>query len=185
MDAYANVAAKATLDWNTRQVEITVQVYYTGDSPESTNYLNVAMLQDYILGDQKGMAYNPDQVVETEEGDMYYHMHALRHLLTGQWGEEITTTTAGSFVEKTYTYEIPESINEVPVEMENVSFVVFLTETHAEIITGCEAGLTFENGGPDYIFFPMCGRLPTTPATTMSVSRPAFPYALPPRRFPT
>lgn len=152
MDAYANVAAKATLDWNTRQVEITVQVYYTGDSPESTNYLNVAMLQDYILGDQKGMAYNPDQVVETEEGDMYYHMHALRHLLTGQWGEEITTTTAGSFVEKTYTYEIPESINEVPVEMENVSFVVFLTETHAEIITGCEAGLTFENGGPDYIF---------------------------------
>ena len=78
-------------------------------------------------------------------------MHALRDLITGQWGEEITTTTQGSFVEKTYTYTIPEAVRDIPVEMENISVVAFLAEGRTEIINGCEAELSFTNGGPDYI----------------------------------
>ena len=100
MEAYANIAARATVDWQTREMQITVQIYYTDSSSESSNYLNIALLQDYIYGYQSGASSNPDQV----DGNYYVHMHALRDLITGQWGEEITTTTQGSFVEKTYTY---------------------------------------------------------------------------------
>lgn len=146
-EAYANIAAKATVDWQTREMQVTVQVYYTGNSPASTNYLNVALLQDYIYGPQAGMNANMEQV----DGNQYVHMHALRDLITGQWGEEITTTIQGSFVEKTYTYTIPEAVREVPVEMGNISVVAFLAEGHTEIITACEANLSFTNGGPDYI----------------------------------
>ena len=146
-EAYANIAAKATVDWQTREMQVTVQVYYTGNSPASTNYLNVALLQDYIYGPQAGMNANMEQV----DGNQYVHMHALRDLITGQWGEEITTTIQGSFVEKTYTYTIPEAVREVPVEMENISVVAFLAEGRTEIINGCEAELSFTNGGPDYI----------------------------------
>ncbi len=146
-EAYANIAAKATVDWQTREMQVTVQVYYTGNSPASTNYLNVALLQDYIYGPQAGMNANMEQV----DGNQYVHMHALRDLITGQWGEEITTTTQGSFVEKTYTYTIPEAVREVPVEMGNISVVAFLAEGRTEIINGCEAELSFTNGGPDYI----------------------------------
>lgn len=146
-EAYANIAAKATVDWQTREMQVTVQVYYTGNSPASTNYLNVALLQDYIYGPQAGMNANMEQV----DGNQYVHMHALRDLITGQWGEEITTTTQGSFVEKTYTYTFPEAVREVPVEMGNISVVAFLAEGRTEIITACEANLSFTNGGPDYI----------------------------------
>ena len=146
-EAYANIAAKATVDWQTREMQVTVQVYYTGNSPASTNYLNVALLQDYIYGPQAGMNANMEQV----DGNQYVHMHALRDLITGQWGEEITTTIQGSFVEKTYTYTIPEAVREVPVEMGNISVVAFLAEGRTEIITACEANLSFTNGGPDYI----------------------------------
>ena len=146
-EAYANIAAKATVDWQTREMQVTVQVYYTGNSPASTNYLNVALLQDYIYGPQAGMNANMEQV----DGNQYVHMHALRDLITGQWGEEITTTTQGSFVEKTYTYTIPEAVREVPVEMGNISVVAFLAEGRTEIITACEANLSFTNGGSDYI----------------------------------
>lgn len=146
-EAYANIAAKATVDWQTREMQVTVQVYYTGNSPASTNYLNVALLQDYIYGPQAGMNANMEQV----DGNQYVHMHVLRDLITGQWGEEITTTTQGSFVEKTYTYTIPEAVREVPVEMGNISVVAFLAEGRTEIITACEANLSFTNGGPDYI----------------------------------
>lgn len=148
MDAYVNVAARASVDWQNRQIDITVQLYYTGDSPQSTNYLNIALIQDYIYGYQTGGSeYNPAQV----DNGQYVHMHALRDLVTGQWGEEITTTSAGSFVEKTYTYTVPESVRDIPVDLRNISLVVFVAESHAEIINGCEAELSFTNGGPDYI----------------------------------
>ena len=147
MEAYANIAARATVDWQTREMQITVQIYYTDSSSESSNYLNIALLQDYIYGYQSGASSNPDQV----DGNYYVHMHALRDLITGQWGEEITTTIQGSFVEKTYTYTIPEAVRDIPVEMENISVVAFLAEGRTEIINGCEAELSFTNGGPDYI----------------------------------
>lgn len=147
--SYANIAARATIDPQNRSVELRVQIYYTGDSPADANYLNVALLQDSIAAPQKAGGANPAQSLPDGR---YLHMHVLRDMLTGQWGEEITTTTAGSFVEKTYTYAIPDAIRDVPVDPYSIRFAVFLSEGHDEIVTGCNAGLTYTEGGPDILY---------------------------------
>lgn len=132
-----NIAARGTLDWSTRELNITVQLYYTASEANATNKLNVAILQDNVIGSQSGSSLNPDQIV----GSQYRHMHMLRHLITGQWGEDITTTTAGSFVEKTYTYTIPASLgspNAIQAKLEDLQFVAFVAQGQQEILTGCE-----------------------------------------------
>ena len=132
-----NIAARGTLDWNTRELNITVQLYYTADEENATNKLNVAILQDNVIGSQSGASLNPAQQVGTQ----YRHMHMLRHLITGQWGEDITTTTQGSFVEKNYTYTIPASLgspNAIAAKLEDLHFVAFVAQGQQEILTGCE-----------------------------------------------
>lgn len=131
-----NIAARGTLDWSTRELNITVQLYYTANEANATNKLNVAILQDNVIGSQSGASYNPDQQV----GSQYRHMHMLRHLITGQWGEDITTTTAGSFVEKNYTYTIPAALgspNAIQAKLEDLQFVAFVAQGQQEILTGC------------------------------------------------
>lgn len=149
-----NIAARATVDYITREMTVDVEIYYTGTSATNVNYLNIAVLQNNILGPQSNYGnYNSEYI----EGSNYRHMHMLRHLITGQWGDEINTTSAGSFVHKTYTYQVPASIanyeyntsNSYPVEIEDLALVCFITEGHAEIITGCEAELTITNVLPD------------------------------------
>jgi len=128
--SYLNVGLIATVITSTRQLTVEVEIYYTGDSPESTNYLNVAILQDSILGPQTNGG----------AGNNYNHMHMLRHLLTGQWGVEISETTTGSFYSETFTYELPENYTEVDVILENLDIVAFVTETRQEIISGKSVG---------------------------------------------
>ncbi|MBO4504012.1 MAG: Omp28-related outer membrane protein [Bacteroidales bacterium] len=144
MSSPVNIAAQGTLDWSTRQLTLTVQLYYTANEANPTNMLNVAIIQDNVLGNQVGMSLNPDQVV----GNQYRHMHMLRHLITGQWGEEITTTTQGSFVEKVYNYTIPANLgspNAIPALLEDLHFIAFVAQGHQEILTGCEAQITHLN----------------------------------------
>ncbi len=128
--SYLNVGLEATIVTSTRQLVVVVEVYYTGDSPEPMNKLNVAILQNDILGPQSG----------GNMGNNYVHMHMLRHLMTGQWGVEITETTEGSLYTRTFTYEIPEDYNDVDVVLENLEIVAFVTEESTqEIISGNHA----------------------------------------------
>lgn len=146
--SYVNLGAEATLDVNTSELTVHVEVYYTGDSPEATNFINVALLESNVEGPQTGGAnYNPDFVLPNGN---YSHQHMLRHLITGQWGEEITTTSTGSFIDLYYTYTIPADYNGVSVNLANFSLVAFVTETTQEIESGTSAipvitGLTNEN----------------------------------------
>lgn len=126
MPSYLNMAVEATIDIETRELTVHVEAYYTGNSPESTNYLNVALLQNNTLGPQTGGG----------QGNNYVHMRRLVDLLTGQWGEVINTTTTGSFVDRTYTYAIPSAYNNIPAVLSDMELVVFMTETHQEIISG-------------------------------------------------
>ena len=141
-----NVAAQSTIDFNTRVLTVVVEAYYTGNSDASTNQLNVALLQDNILGAQVNGSTNPSQM----EGSQYRHMHMLRHLLTGQWGETITTTTTGSFYTNTYTYTIPANLNNVEYVLEDLEVIVFIAEGHQEIITGNKSSMTYLNGTPKF-----------------------------------
>jgi len=93
--AYVNVAAEASIDLATNLLTVHVEAYYTGTSPEASNYLNVALVQNDIYGWQVGRYSNPNYC--TTEEEEYRQQGVLRHLLTDQFGDEITSTTPGSF----------------------------------------------------------------------------------------
>lgn len=139
-DSPVNVAAEATIDPNTRQMTVHVEVYYTGTQTVSSNFLNVVLLQDNVMGPQVGATnFYPEMV----ENGQYRHMHMLRDMITGQWGEELTTIAQGTFIEKTYTYSIPATIGAVAIEdFSDLKVLAFVTETHKNILSGNEAEIT-------------------------------------------
>lgn len=123
-----NVAATATYDATTSEMTVYVELYYTANSPAATNRLNVALLQDNVRGPQTGGG----------QGSNYNHQHILRHLITGQWGETIETTTAGHFESRTYTYTVPAAFRNVPVQPADMKIAVFVAEGQQNISTGVE-----------------------------------------------
>jgi hypothetical protein len=141
--SYVNVAAQGTLDFTARLLTITVEAYYTASAPTSENYLTVAMLQDNIMGSQVGgSTWNPSQVINGK----YRHMHMLRDIITPTWGDPITQTSSGSFFTQTYTYEIPEIIGTPDVILQDLSFLVWISEEeHTKIITANKVELNYIN----------------------------------------
>lgn len=124
--SYVNVGVESSINVQTNTLTVHVEGYYTGSSPVSTNKLNVALLQNNTKGPQTG----------GNAGNEYVHQHRLVHMITGQWGEDITTTTLGTFVDRTYTYSIPAAYNGVPVDIAELEIVAFITETQQKIING-------------------------------------------------
>lgn len=91
-----NVGAITSWNGSTRELTVDVELYYT-DNADATNKLNVVFLENGYVGYQGGSA----------EGANYVHNKILRHMLTGTWGETISTTTKGTLVQKTYKYTVP------------------------------------------------------------------------------
>lgn len=134
-----NVAAQATLDLSTGKLTVVAEAYYTADGTGATNYLNVAVLQSGVVGPQSGSSANPTQV---NPDGTYTHNHMLRHMMTGQWGADVTPTTMGSFFTDSYVWDIPTDINGVAVDLNNLEVVVFIAEGHEEVVTGAKASLS-------------------------------------------
>lgn len=125
--AECNIDGQVVINPQTRQATINVEVYYTSSSAENKNFLTVMMLQDDIMGDQEGGAANPEQYINGQ----YQHNHILRDVITPTFGEEISPTTEGTLITKTYNYTIPEIIgspNGVEAVLENISFLAFVSE---------------------------------------------------------
>lgn len=138
--SYVNMAMEAEIDLQTRQMIVDVQLYFTGSGAPANMNLNVAVNQNNVPGPQSGGSTNPDQMLPN--GD-YNHMHMLRHLITGQWGEVIDTTAQGMLIQRQYTYSIPADINGVPMNMAELEVVGFVAEGHQEIITGAKAVMSY------------------------------------------
>ena len=132
-----NVGVEADIDVQTNTITVHVEAFYTADSPESNNKLNVALLQNNTIG--------PQTDYENGNTTEYNHMHRLVWLITGQWGEVITTTTAGTFIDETYTYDIPDDYNGVPVKIEDLEVVAFITETNKDMPSGSGTFPTYSN----------------------------------------
>lgn len=120
-----NVGVQSTYDSINRELNIVVELYYTANSPLPTNRLNIALLQSHVFGPQLGGS-----------GNEYEHMHMLRELITGQWGELIMNTIQGTFIRKEFVYQVPQQIREIPVVVEDCEIAVFVGETQQEIYTG-------------------------------------------------
>ena len=140
--AIVNIAGDYTINAATRTAQITVEIYYTDNSSVSTNYLNIFMLQDNVIGYQAGSNLNPTQIVDGQ----YCHTHVFRSTVTSTWGDAITPTT-GSLITKTYTYTIPETIgdpNGVAVDLDNIYFIAFMTDKNdssGTVLNACELGV--------------------------------------------
>lgn len=133
--SYVNLAMEADIDVQTNEITVHVEAYYTANSPVGTNKLNVALLQNNTLGPQTG----------GNMGNEYVHMHRLLDMVTGQWGDDVTPTTSGTFIDRTYTMTIPADHNGVPINIEDLELVVFMTEDNAEIISGNGTYPTYSN----------------------------------------
>lgn len=139
-----NIAAEATIDLQTRELKVIVETYFTAAGGTAPYKLNVALLQNNVEGPQSGSG-NPSAVLPNGN---YNHQHMLRHLLTGQWGTDITSTAMGYFQADTLTYTIPagiayQSATAIAAELINMEVAVFVAEGQQTIITGNKATMTF------------------------------------------
>jgi len=127
---YVNVAAKTTINSADRTLSCHVQVYYTEDAPIATNNIIVAVLQNELIAKQAG-------------DKKYPHMSVLRHLVTGQWGEAIESDMKkGSLYEKTFTWTIPTDMRTIPIPLENVEILVFISEgKQAPVVKVCKSSI--------------------------------------------
>ena len=137
MPTPVNVAATVDIDPTTRLMVVKVEVYYLGNAPGDFNLLNVALVQNNVLAMQAGAAsYYPENMV----GGQYRHMHILRHLLTGQWGDTIHNNHAGATFTKEYAYVVPQRIGDLDItNMDDLSVLVFVCQNHTEVLNVCEA----------------------------------------------
>jgi hypothetical protein len=136
-----NIAAEATVDVQTREISVLVEVYYTNLTVTGTmDNLNVAILQNEVKGPQVGASSFYPEMIDAN-GD-YNHNHMLRHLMTGQWGEELAVAD-GPFFSRTYTYTLPASINAIDLELGNLEVIAFIADDNQYIMTGDYAPITF------------------------------------------
>ncbi|MBL6663070.1 MAG: Omp28-related outer membrane protein [Flavobacteriales bacterium] len=129
--AVLNIGMNAVVDTATRKLYVEVEVFYNEDQDVDFNRLNVAVLQDDIIGSQSGASsFNPADGSDAE----YKHKHILRHLPTGQWGEKIDSISAGTLVYKQVFYNLPENIQGVDLKLEDLDIAVFVTEDRQEVL---------------------------------------------------
>jgi len=153
--AYLNVGVQALHDTINESLIVDVEVYFTDSTPvdgfgfSALNFLNIALIQDSVVGPQTGaLTYNPAGVVNGPWQPSYSHQHMLRDMVTGQWGEDLlsgpTPVGPGYFVFSRYTYPVPTYINDVMFKVEHIRVVAFVTEgMYGEIINADECEVTY------------------------------------------
>lgn len=142
-----NVAARATVDVASRTLTVVVEAYYTDDAETSSNKLNIAVMENNVVGPQSGQSANPAQQLG---GGSYNHLHMLRHLITGQWGDAVSPTSAGSFFTETYTWQIPAEHKGIPVKILDLEVAAYISEGNTDIISGSMAEMTYTTPSLSY-----------------------------------
>ncbi len=142
--AYSPLNIAAAPRWNndTRTLDVDVEVYFTGDVPNDVK-LNIALLESHVWGPQTG-ASDPNH---------YEHNHIFRDYLTGQWGETLTATAAGTLFKKTYSYHVKDAF-----VITNCDLALFATDhQNRNIYTGIDVpvippnvSFTWQNGRTVY-----------------------------------
>ena len=135
-----NVATQASVDLSSGIITVDIEVYFTGTQTVTSNFLNVAIVQNGVLGPQTGAAsFNPGAIVPGPWNPTYTHNHMLRHMMTGQWGEEISNIGQGEFFSLQLSWAAPADINDVILDLVNLDVVAFITEGNQEILTGFQS----------------------------------------------
>ena len=64
-------------------------------------------------------------------------------MINGLAGDQVTETSQGSFIDRTYTYTLPTFYNDVAVDISQIEIVAFVTDGN-EIITGSGADASYQ-----------------------------------------
>jgi len=113
-------------------LKVHVSLYYTA-SGSGSHLLNVFLLENHILTTHadytNGTQYN------------YDNKHVLRQLITGQWGDAVTSTSQDERFFNTYTYTVPNDF-----VIDNCELAVFVTDAdHYEVHQGIHVPVTCSN----------------------------------------
>lgn len=146
--AYCNVALQGTLDAQSRVLTVEAQVYYTANSPVSTNSLTIMLLENDIPGPQSDYGnYNP---TNWNADGTYKHNHVLRKALTPTFGQSVSPTTAGSLYTTTVTYTVPTKYPATgtyttPCLLGRLELVAFVTQTNSLTINAAHGPIFLTN----------------------------------------
>lgn len=149
--AYCNVAVEGSVDAVTRVLTYTAQVYYTANSPTTTNSLTVMLLEDKVFGPQHNYGSpTPYNAANYNADGSYNHNHVLRRGLTaGNFGITIPVTTAGTTFSTTGTYTIPATYGVTnktsPCMLGNIELAALVTETNVKTINGAYGPIAITN----------------------------------------
>ena len=124
--SYVNVGIEASVNPADRLLQVHTQLYYT-DNATSGNKISIVLAQSGIIGFQIGI------------GPYYEFNHNPIYHFNGVWGEEIETTTAGTFINETYSIELPEYFNDIEIDLNKLSVVVYVSEDDETIVSGSGA----------------------------------------------
>ncbi|MBK9275448.1 MAG: Omp28-related outer membrane protein [Flavobacteriales bacterium] len=151
-----NLGVESSFDAVSRDLTVNVVAYYTDNSPAGNDFISVLLKESDIIGPQTSTGGNIPN---------YNHEHVLRAYITPTWGDEVTTTTAGTTVTRTYTYNVP-----VDFDIAHCEVVAFISEDQSEVYQVREV---MADGGTTLLIGGLDG--PTTPyAAGTSGSSTAF-----------
>ncbi|MBT6013255.1 MAG: Omp28-related outer membrane protein [Flavobacteriales bacterium] len=164
-----NVWSEAIVDMGTNTLTVNVEVYYTGSQTITSNKLNVAVLQNNVEGPQSGASANPTSILSNGN---YNHNHMLRHLMTGQWGDDLTNVSQGTYETRTYTWTLPNDINGVELDPTQLEVVAFVAEGNQEVISGDYSSMSFifPNSYDAYLSNSTATDIMCTPTTDLTVN---------------
>lgn len=137
----ANVAVKSNYDRKTGILKTEVEVYYTANGTGTSNRLHLMLVQDSILGPQSGgTTWYPANF----KNGQYIHNKVLRQVLTNINGDTFQTIKANSYRKFTYETAIPAVIGNVPVNLDHLSVVAFVSETLSKVITADKTKVAYD-----------------------------------------
>ena len=148
--SYVNVGVQASYDMATGLLTVNTETYYTSTTT-NINVLHVAVVQNNVAGPQTGASsFNPGAIISGPWNPTYNHQHMFRHLMDGANGLEFTTTTAGTFIPNTHTWQMPANLSNGQqtngffpnLDPTNLDVVVYIAEGPGEIITGFQSTVT-------------------------------------------
>lgn len=125
MSSPVNLGLSSEFNSTTRDLTVTVELYYTDNSAVQSNYINVVLKESHIIGWQTDYGNGNDP--------NYDHTNVFRAFVTDTWGDEVTTTSVGTFVTRTYMYNVP-----IDYDIDNCDVVAFIAEDQEEIYTGTQ-----------------------------------------------
>lgn len=154
-----NIGVASSYDAGSQSILVEVELYYTGESAAGEDRIYVALTQDHITG------YQQDYTNGAQPN--YDHRHVLRDYFTATTGDPVTTTEAGTLVNRMYSLVVPATWN-----LADLDVVAFVGDANGDVhqvrSVDADGGATVSIGGNDDRFLGLGDAFPV-PASDLVI----------------